>query len=121
VKPTKCEVANKGGTAGVIVTGKLVTHLVSLQLVQAEPESGKAFVEVEYKNKGSETCSLNKEALPVEGTQSCDWEAGAHLAEVGHLLTCKSTGSKLKLGSNTATYEGSSEIHLEGSPYWKIQ
>jgi hypothetical protein len=132
VKPTKCVVTNKGGTEGTIITNSLEAHLQSLQLVLFEPEGSKVFVEIEYKNKGTEACSLNKELLPVEGTQSCDWEPAAQLPALDHLLNCKATGSSLKLGSNTATYEGLNHVHLESSasgiaagelqlPYWKIQ
>jgi hypothetical protein len=132
VKPSKCEVSNKGGTGGTINTEDLVVHLLSLRLVLYEPEASKAFVELEYKNKGTETCALNKEVLPVEGSGFCEGEGTTQLPAIEHLLICKASGSLLKLGASTATYEGVNHVHLEASasgiaagelqlPYWKIQ
>jgi hypothetical protein len=122
VKPTKCVVANKGGTEGTIETKALMAKLLSLTETEFSPEAvGGAFVEIEYKNKGTETCSLKGEVLAVTGTQKCVWEGAVQTPTTDKLLGCKTSGSNLKLGTQTATYEGINHVHLEGTPFWKIQ
>ncbi len=118
LKPANCQVRNLGGANnGTIETKPLITHLQSLQLVVFLPE-GKFFVEIEYK----EGCgTLTNVAFKLEGTQSCDFQPEAKLPAIDHLLVCKATGSLLKFGAVSATYEGVNHIHLEGLPYWKIQ
>jgi hypothetical protein len=122
VTPKHCEIASKGGTAGTIATGNQIAHLQTLELVVflAEEANG-VYVEIEFKNKGTEECSLNKEVIPIKGTQSCDWEPGLQTPAQDHLLSCTLTGSLLRFGATEAKYEGLAHIHLEGSPFWKIQ
>jgi hypothetical protein len=121
VKPTRCLVANEGGTAGTIDTELVRSKLQSLDAVLVEPESGTVFVTIEYKDKGTEECALNALKLELAGSQTCEWEAGLNLASLDHLLNCKKTGSNLKFGANTATYEGVSHVHLSNDALWKIQ
>jgi hypothetical protein len=120
LKPAKCEISSVGAPAGTVITDGIVGQLLSLKLVNFSPESGKTFVEVEFKNKAPENCALNGTMLEFEGVQSCDFEASASLPAKEHVMLCKKTGSLIKFGAERLTGEGNVDIHLEGSPYWKI-
>ena len=120
-KPEHCEIGNPSEPAGTIQTKELSGRLVSLKLVEFAPESGTIFAEIEYKLPAGVDCVLHGKTVKFEGSQSCDWEPAAQTPAQDHLLNCKKTGSKLKFGGGSATYEGLTHIHLEGLPYWKIQ
>jgi hypothetical protein len=122
VKPTtKCLADNVGGTAGTIETLPLKSTLTGLDTVSFAPESGTVFVEIEYKDKGTEECVLNETKAKVTGSQTCEWAAGLNLASLDHLLNCTKANSNLKFGGNTATYEGVNHVHLSNDALWKIQ
>jgi hypothetical protein len=119
-EPAGCEVSNPGSkTLGLLITNKLDGRLESLTLTNFTPETGTKFIEIEY--HGTPCKALLGIAFPITGSQMCEFEASASTPAIEQLLTCKTSGSSLKLGTENATYEGKTHIHLEGLPYWKIR
>lgn len=71
--PSKCEVGNVGGSAKAIntnaVESKLVENSTKSKVEQVfKPKTGSVFYEIEFKNKGSETCVLKGIKAKVEGS-----------------------------------------------------
>lgn len=71
--PSKCEVNSVGASAKVIATGavesKLVENSTKTKVEQLfKPKSGTTFEEIEFKNKGSETCPLKGAKAKVVGS-----------------------------------------------------
>jgi hypothetical protein len=121
VKPAKCEVSSKGEPDGTISTRPLDSKLLSLPEILFQPESGTVFVELEYKDKGSETCALNGSIFVVEGTQKCEWETGVRTPLLTHQLDCKESGGGLRIGGFAVTFDVTNHIHLSNDALWKIQ
>jgi hypothetical protein len=80
--------------------------------------------EDEFKEEGEgplaniviETCAL-KGTFHLTGTQTCKLPGGEIFA-VSHEVTCTTAGSKLKLGTKPATYEGAETVQLESKKEW---
>ena len=75
----------------------------SAEDVTFKPKTGENFIEIEFKNKGSEKCPatiLGKHA--VKGEQLCLFAEVTNQVEE-RLLTCEESGSKLKFGAENAT------------------
>jgi hypothetical protein len=118
-EPAGCQVSNPGSkTLGLLITNQLNGRLESLTLVNVTPNEANKFIEIEF--HGMPCKSLFGISFPISGSQMCESEGGTTPA-IEHLLTCKASGSSLKLGTENATYEGKTHIHLEGLPYWKIR
>jgi hypothetical protein len=103
--PTKCEVNSTGKAAGSIDTGEVEGELVdNAAKTKVEtlfkPKTGTVFAEIEFKNKGSETCVLKGSTLTVSGStlteggaedelkniKSIEAEEGAGTEEVGEAV-----------------------------------
>jgi hypothetical protein len=119
-KPAKCSIAGPpGGTTGIIKTKTLIGELEGLE-VNFRPASGTTWVELEYKNKGTETCPLNGDKVTLSGAQSCADSGHPETPALDHTIECKGSGSSLKLGTEPATYEGLAHVHLLGNLSWQI-
>jgi hypothetical protein len=121
-KPAKCEVASAGGTAGTIATGALMGTLTSAKLITFAPESGTTWLELEFKNKSSETCGIaagTKAALT--GKQMCAFATGIETPATEHEFTCSENEGELELGAKSAKYQGLALLRVEGAPLWKIK
>ncbi len=110
----KCEVA------ATLSTNKLMgTASVSgRQETTFEPE-GSTFIEIVIKAKGEETCAIAS-TYPIKGSQTCSIDKTEKEAEEGkteHEIICTTSGSKLKLGPEAATYEGSAAVKMEGKTW----
>lgn len=68
------------------------------------PSEGETFAEITIENNGAKTC-LQKGTFPVTGSQTCALPKGEEEI-TKHEVECKTTGSKLKLGKNEATFSG---------------
>ncbi len=124
VQPTKCEVksSNPVEPAGTISTTPLDAKLLSLSLVQFTPEAESTFANLEYVNKGSETCTIEKTQIPVKGSQKCQTGADPALPLSLHLIECFPSGGSLTLGtgSTVAKYEGTAHVKIKGDLWWKL-
>ncbi len=122
-KPTGCQISNPGAlTLGELETKSLLATEETLTLVGFVPESGTAFIEIEYHGSACGSGGvLNGKSSFISGSQKCEWEAGSGHPLIIHLLFCHASGSKLKFGGEAQTYEGGVHVHFEGEPYWKIQ
>ena len=69
----------------------------------------------EIKVEGA-TCVV-KGTYKVKGTQTCKLPSG-ELFAVNHEIKCTSTGSKLKLGTEEASFEGIQTAKLESKKEW---
>jgi hypothetical protein len=117
-KPANCEVNSVGEPAGTIAsTGLVGEPSSSLTSVSFHPESGTTFTEIEATGA---SCALKGTKLPVTGSQTCEFEATAAESAQEHALICKASGSKLKLGSETATAEGDANVMVEGGLFWQM-
>jgi len=79
------------------------TFTTSPEDVTFKPNEGETFIEIEFKNKGSEKCPatiLGKHK--VRGEQLCLFAEVTNQVEE-RLLTCEESGSKLKFGTENAT------------------
>jgi len=116
-----CTVTNAGGTAATIRTEPLIDQGEGMES-KFTPETGTVFVELEFKNKGSEPCVLkNGTKAKITGNQKCVWETAIETPALEHLQECKTTGSSLKLGEEKATYEGTTHFTVLGDLWWKIR
>jgi hypothetical protein len=74
------------------------------------------FVELEFLNKGTETCSLGSGfKAAVDGSQTCEFDAEITMMKRTHEVICTEAGSKLKLGGETAKYSGNDIVEGSGS------
>lgn len=115
---TKCEVSS------TLTTDNLKGELTSGTRIENtfEPE-GSAFIEIEIKAKSGKTCAIAA-TYPIKGSQTCEIDKDNAEAEEGkeeHEIICKTSGSNLKLGPESATYEGSATVKPEGGEYWKVE
>lgn len=81
------------------------------------------FIEILISGSG---CAITNEGkpYPVTGSQTCavdSSDAEAKTEAATHKLICKTTGSKLKLGGNTATFESSATLNLPGNGNFSFQ
>ena len=95
-----------------ILTKNLIGTLTDEKTIEASPESGEIFAEIEIGNQTGQTCpSTIKGINPVKGKQTCTLPENTVDLKV-HKLACAATGSSLKFGSNTATFEGEASFEL---------
>ena len=80
------------------------------------PEKGTNFVEIVIKNKPEKTCTV-KGTFPVTGTQDAKLKE-ATVAKLLRILEFKPSGSKLKLGGETATFETTVSLDLNNDDDW---
>jgi hypothetical protein len=85
-------------------------------------KSGGTFAEVTFENKPGETCALKGTTTKATGSQTCSFDASIATFAVNHEVLCSTSGSNLKLGGNTATYEGNDkEVKFpEGEYPWNV-
>jgi len=115
----KCEVKPEEPTVALTGTPQTTSDVIF------KPKTGENFIEIEFKNKGSEKCPstiLGKHA--VKGEQLCEF-VNPEVDEETHLLNCETTGSKLKFGTENATATvlfmlGIELDELVGSDWWDI-
>jgi hypothetical protein len=117
-KVPNCTVSGGTGGAGTIITEPLDSVLLSLTAIDFKPETGTAFVVLAF---GGSSCALKSVKPEITGEQQCGFGAGVSEPALLHLVECKTTGSKLKLGLEPATYEGVAHVLVEGSLWWKIR
>ena len=119
--PTKCIVKEP------ITTNEISTTLVENPAGTAveellSPKAGETFVEIEFKNKGTETCALKNLTFPVKGSVVAQI-SNSLKAEVKSTLTFEAEKkyknaageekeAKLTLGPEVATLSGSSTVEL---------
>jgi hypothetical protein len=108
-KPSGC------GVSSTLTTKKVSDSLVETGGVVTADKftgegSGEEYIEIEIT-----TCSL-KGKYKVKGTQEC--KTDNEKEEVTHTLTCEASGSKLKLGSESATYTGKATVSLASGKKW---
>lgn len=114
----KCEVPS------TISTNSLKDQLSSSGRIEDtfEPE-GTNFVEIEIKAISGKTCSIAT-TYPIKGSQTCEIDKSNTEAETlkeEHETICKTSGSNLKLGPESATYEGTDVVKLESGGYWAVE
>jgi hypothetical protein len=114
-KPAKCAVtepieANFNGqaeNAGGKITDKFTGS-----------KSGEKFVEIEFKNKGTEKCSLGEGTkAAATGSQTCEFASGITMMKKTQEVICTEAGSNLKLGGETAKYSGNNTVEASNKEY----
>ena len=113
VKPGKCTVKEPIVVAFISQmeesSGKLVDKLTG-------SGTGETFAKMTF--EGGAGCSVNGDTVPLTGTQTCEFDTNIGKAEEKHELICGTSGSKLKLGSESATYEDTTTIESRGGEAW---
>ncbi len=66
------------------------------------------------------TCAL-KGTYAVKGKQLCKLDSTYATLQAEHELICEKTGSKLKLGTKTASFSSTAKIKLVGGGNWAIE
>jgi hypothetical protein len=104
-KPAKCTVHEpltaefEGQTEEL--SGKIVDKFTGSK------STNKTFVEIEFKNKGSEACSLSElKPFAAVGSQTCEFDAEIETIKEVQEVICNASGSNLKIGTEAATYSG---------------
>jgi len=117
VGPSKCEVKSEEPTVALTGTAQSATD------VSFKPTSGESFIEIEFKNKGSEKCPstiLGKHQ--VKGKQLCEFLEDT-TAKEKRGFECPTGGSELKFGTEnaTATVQFTLEVELAGlGDSWEV-
>jgi len=94
-----------------MTTKNLTGTLLSEKEIEAKPESGEIFTEIEIGNQTGQTCPATiKGVNPVKGAQICTLPENTVDLKT-HKLAC-AAGTKLKFGSNEATFEGEASFEL---------
>jgi hypothetical protein len=108
-KPEKCAV---GEPLTAEFDGQ--TEEVSSKIVDkftGTKSTNKTFIEIEFKDKGSETCSLNGlKPAAIVGSQTCEFAAGIETIKEVQEVICNTSGSSLKIGGEAATYSGNDRV-----------
>ncbi len=120
-KPAKCTVAEP-------IVGNFTEEIVetSTKLLANLTGSGAAhaFVEIEFKNKGAETCALNGQKPVLSGTQQCEFDKGVkEEVEAFHEeqeMVCPTSKSSLKLAGSPATLALSGKVMIEEGSAWAV-
>ena len=100
-----CTVPNLEIKTSNHITGTLVSEN------EFKPAGGEVFVEI-----GIESCALSGK-YKVTGTQTCKLPGG-EISTTSHEIKCTSTGGKLKLGSQEATFESTAAVKLGSGKAW---
>ena len=90
-------------------SGKLVDKLTG-------SGTGETFAKMTF--EGGTGCSVNGDTVPLTGTQTFEWDANIGTYQEKHELIGTTSGSKLKLGPESATYEGTTTITAAGGVPW---
>jgi hypothetical protein len=108
-KPAKCIVkepivANFNGQLEEPATDKFVDRYTG-------SSAGEKFVEIEFKNKSTEKCSIeNGTKASVTGSQTCEFDSQIEDMEPTQEVICKESGSNLKFGGEPSTYSGNDVV-----------
>jgi hypothetical protein len=114
-EPSKCIVTE---SITAVVTGRVEESGGKLIDKLTGNGENKKWVEITYKNKGSENCPLKNKTFALNGTQTCEFDANIRVYEEKHELICKTSGSELTLGARSATYEDTTTIAPEEGETW---
>jgi hypothetical protein len=125
-----CALANPAGETcevnATLPTNELKDELVTgsgSRLEDKFESEGTHFIEIEIKQKSGKTCTP-KGTYPITGSQTCEVDktnAEAETLAADHKIICSTTGSKLKLGPEKATYEGTATVGLQGGGNWAAE
>ncbi len=118
IKPAKCSVKEVEATFNdqlAVEGGVYVDKFVG-------SGTSEKFAEILFANGGSETCALNGQKIPVNGSQTCAGEtlAQSEVVTVKHTVECKTTKSNLTLGGKPASYEGKSIVEPANGDAWAL-
>ncbi len=99
-----------------IKTKGLAGTLLNEKEIEAKPETGEIFTEIEIGNKTGTCPATIKGINPVKGSQKCTLPKNSEALKAP-VLACAATGSSLKFGSNTATFEGEASFELTAGTF----
>ncbi len=99
-----------------IKTRGLAATLLSEKELDAKPETGEVFTEIEIGNKTGTCPATIKGINPVKGRQKCTLPKNTEAVKVTD-VACAATGSSLKVGSNTTTLEGEASYELTAETF----
>jgi len=88
--------------------------------VEFKPAEGEIFTEITF--SGEKCPTIIKGKQPVKGSQICIWEK-PEVDLIDHNLACEESGSKLKLGTNAATFLDLATVlfpKLEETDFWDV-
>ena len=89
-----------------ITTKALTGTLLSEKELEAKPEAGEDWAELEIGNQAGQTCPATLKGVnPFKGTQICTLPENA-VDLKAHRVACAATGSNLRFGANNVTLEG---------------
>ncbi len=108
-----CEVEESGSFSDQLIE---VEEAIEDEFKGAKEE---IFITVVIKAKEGKTC-LAKGTYHIKGTQKCELPEGTSGMEV-HEISCKPSGSSLKLGESKVTFEDTEKITFEKEMDWGVE
>jgi hypothetical protein len=115
-KPSSCTVANP------LKTNELKGELINTPPTTPEEQLKGTGEKEEYMTitiEGKECALAGKRTLT--GRQNCKLDATFETAQESHELICAASGSKLKLGSEAAEFEGTIKHHITSKATWSVK